>query len=65
MTVDYVPGFEERLAHATPLARYAAFIQDTWRATTYVTIDAVNRVLVVVQCDGYRITAVPRALDAA
>lgn len=28
VTVDYVPGFEERLAHATPLARYAAFIRD-------------------------------------
>jgi hypothetical protein len=28
VTVDYVPGFEERLAHASPLARYAAFIQD-------------------------------------
>jgi hypothetical protein len=28
VTVDYVPGFEERLSHATPLARYAAFIQD-------------------------------------
>jgi hypothetical protein len=28
VTVDYVPGFEARLAHATPLARYAAFVQD-------------------------------------
>jgi hypothetical protein len=28
VTVDYVPGFEERLARATPLARYAAFIRD-------------------------------------
>jgi hypothetical protein len=28
VTVDYVPGFEERLAAATPLARYAAFIGD-------------------------------------
>lgn len=28
VTVDYVPGFEERLAHATPLARYSAFIRD-------------------------------------
>jgi hypothetical protein len=28
VTVDYVPGFEERLAEATPLARYAAFIKD-------------------------------------
>ena len=28
VTVDYVPGFEEQLARATPLARYAAFIQD-------------------------------------
>ncbi len=28
VTVDYLPGFEERLAVATPLARYAAFIQD-------------------------------------
>jgi hypothetical protein len=28
VTVDYVPGFEERLAQSTPLARYAAFIRD-------------------------------------
>lgn len=28
VTVDYVPGFEARLADAAPLARYAAFIQD-------------------------------------
>ena len=28
VTVDYVPGFEERLARATPLARYAAFVCD-------------------------------------
>ncbi|HEX2469090.1 MAG TPA: hypothetical protein VHK05_00750 [Candidatus Limnocylindrales bacterium] len=28
VTVDYVPGFEQRLAQASPLARYAAFIQD-------------------------------------
>ncbi len=28
VTVDYVPGFEQRLADATPLARYAAFIGD-------------------------------------
>lgn len=28
VTVDYVPGFEDRLAHATPLARYAAFVRD-------------------------------------
>ena len=28
VTVDYLPGFEERLAAATPLSRYAAFIQD-------------------------------------
>jgi hypothetical protein len=28
VTVDYVPGFEERLAAASPLVRYAAFIQD-------------------------------------
>jgi hypothetical protein len=31
VTVDYVPGFEERLAHAAPLARYAAFLQDAER----------------------------------
>ncbi len=29
VTVDYLPGFERRRAEATPLARYAAFIQDT------------------------------------
>jgi hypothetical protein len=28
VTVDYVPGFEARLAGATPLARYCAFIED-------------------------------------
>jgi hypothetical protein len=28
VTVDYVPGFEERLARATPLTRYAAFVRD-------------------------------------
>jgi hypothetical protein len=28
LTVDYLPGFEERLAATTPVARYAAFIQD-------------------------------------
>ena len=28
VTVDYVPGFEQRLAAATPLSRYAAFIAD-------------------------------------
>ena len=28
VTVDYVPDFERRLADATPLARYAAFIAD-------------------------------------
>ena len=28
VTVDYVPTFEERLAHSTPLARDAAFIRD-------------------------------------
>jgi hypothetical protein len=28
VTVDYLPGFEERLARTTPLARYAAFIWD-------------------------------------
>ena len=28
VTVDYVPGFEQRLATATPLSRYAAFIAD-------------------------------------
>ena len=28
VTVDYVPGFEERLAQSAPLARYAAFIRD-------------------------------------
>lgn len=28
VTVDYIPGFEERLAAAPPLARYAAFIAD-------------------------------------
>ena len=28
VTVDYMPGFEARLAHATPLARYSAFIRD-------------------------------------
>lgn len=28
VTVDYVPGFEEQLAEASPLARYAAFIRD-------------------------------------
>jgi hypothetical protein len=28
VTVDYLPGFEERLAASTPLVRYAAFIQD-------------------------------------
>jgi hypothetical protein len=26
--VDYTPGFEKRLAEATPLARFAAFVQD-------------------------------------
>lgn len=31
VTVDYVLGFEERLARSTPLARYAAFIQDALR----------------------------------
>jgi hypothetical protein len=31
VTVDYVAGFEERLAWATPLARYAAFIHDALR----------------------------------
>jgi hypothetical protein len=28
VTVDYIPGFEGRLAEATPLGRYAAFIRD-------------------------------------
>lgn len=28
VTVDYVPGFEARLAEASPLARYSAFVQD-------------------------------------
>jgi hypothetical protein len=28
LAVDYVPGFEERLATAQPLARYAAFLAD-------------------------------------
>ena len=28
VTVDYVPGFEARLAVASPLARYAAFLQE-------------------------------------
>jgi hypothetical protein len=28
VTVDYVPGFEARLAVASPLARYSAFVQD-------------------------------------
>jgi hypothetical protein len=28
VTVDYVPGFEERLGETSPLARYAAFLQD-------------------------------------
>lgn len=28
VTVDYVPGFEARLAGASPLARYCAFIED-------------------------------------
>ena len=27
--VDYTPGFESRLAEASPLARYAAFVRDT------------------------------------
>ncbi|HET9085539.1 MAG TPA: hypothetical protein VFN41_14160, partial [Candidatus Limnocylindrales bacterium] len=28
LTVDYVPGFEQRLGAATPLSRYAVFIAD-------------------------------------
>ena len=28
MAVDYLPGFETRLAEAGPLARYAAFVSD-------------------------------------
>jgi hypothetical protein len=31
VTVDYLPGFEAHLAAATPLARYAAFVQDAER----------------------------------
>lgn len=37
LAVDYVPGFERRLADADPLSRYAAFLADTvarYRATT-------------------------------
>lgn len=30
LTVDYVPGFEARWAGAPPLARYAAFVADTF-----------------------------------
>jgi hypothetical protein len=42
VTVDYVPGFEERLAHATPLTRYAAFIQDAERRDRNMPISALE-----------------------
>ena len=28
IAIDYRPGFEEQLASATPVARYAAFVED-------------------------------------
>ena len=28
IAIDYLPGFEQRLSEATPIARYAAFMQD-------------------------------------
>jgi hypothetical protein len=42
VTVDYVPGFEGRLARATPLARYAAFIQDAARRDRNMPITALE-----------------------
>jgi hypothetical protein len=42
VTVDYIPGFEKRLAAATPLARYAAFIADADRRTRTMTISTLD-----------------------
>lgn len=42
VTVDYVPGFERRLARATPLARYTAFIQDASRRDRNMPITALE-----------------------
>jgi len=42
IAVDYVPGFEARMAAARPLARYAAFIVDTdarYRASTALRVE--------------------------
>ena len=42
VTVDYIPGFEKRLAAATPLARYAAFIAEADRRARTLAISTLD-----------------------
>ncbi|MFL5686872.1 MAG: hypothetical protein ACJ77D_12530 [Chloroflexota bacterium] len=42
VTVDYVPGFEQALAAATPLARYAAFVGDAEMRDRALSVEALD-----------------------